>query len=151
MTTPGATFDARALVDGSAAGPLLELEQPLSFWGGIDPESGLIIDPHHPQLGTSVTGTVLKMPAGKGSSSSSSVLAEAIRLGTAPAALVLQEPDVIVVLGALVAHELYGTSCPIVVLDGEAYDALDGPALAEIAEDGTLRVTRTDSPPIGPS
>jgi predicted aconitase with swiveling domain len=132
--------DARVLVAGSARGPLLELEQPLSFWGGIDPETGRIIDPHHPQLGTSVTGTVLKMPAGKGSSSSSSVLAEAIRLGTAPAALVLQEPDVIVVLGALVAHELYKTSCPIVVLDEEDYAALTGPAEVEIVEGGGLLV-----------
>lgn len=140
MTAPGAMRDTRVLVAGTARGPLLELEQPLSFWGGIDPETGRIIDPHHPQLGTSVTDTVLKMPAGKGSSSSSSVLAEAIRLGTAPAALVLQEPDVIVVLGALVAHELYGTSCPIVVLDEEDYAALTGPAEVEIVEGGGLLV-----------
>lgn len=140
MTASGAKLDSQVLVAGTARGPLLELEQPLSFWGGIDPETGVIVDPHHPQLGTRVTGTVLKIPAGKGSSSSSSVLAEAIRLGTAPAALVLQEPDVIVVLGALVANELYGRSCPIVVLEEEDYAALTGRAEVEVVDGGGLRV-----------
>jgi predicted aconitase with swiveling domain len=148
MTASGVKLETRVLVAGPARGPLLALEQPLSFWGGIDPETGVIIDSHHPQLGTTVTGTVLKMPAGKGSSSSSSVLAEAIRLGTAPAALVLQEPDVIVVLGALVATELYGTTCPIVVLEGGAYDELAGPARVDIAEDGTL--VAEPQPPVHP-
>ncbi len=59
------------------------------------------------------------MPSGRGSSSSSSVLAEAIRLGTAPLAILLAEPDEILVLGALVAGYLYGRTCPIVVLPGD--------------------------------
>lgn len=62
------------------------------------------------------------MPAGRGSSSSSSVLAEAIRRGTAPAAIVLATPDPILAVGALVAESLYGGRCPIVVcgIDGIA-------------------------------
>jgi uncharacterized protein len=59
------------------------------------------------------------MPSGRGSSSSSSVLAEAIRLGTAPLAILLAEPDNILVLGALVAGYLYDRTCPIVVLPGD--------------------------------
>jgi len=109
--------EGRTLIPGEARGPALVLTEPLSFWGGLDPESGMIVDVHHPQRGAVVTGTVLVMPGGRGSSSSSSVLAEAIRAGTAPAAIVLAEPDPIIALGAIVARELYGASIPIAVID----------------------------------
>ena len=104
----------RTLVPGDATGPVLALEAPLSFWGGIDPATGRIVDVHHPQVGATIGGTVLIMPAGRGSSSSSAVLAEAIRLGSGPAAIVLLEPDPIVALGSIVARELYGTGIPVV-------------------------------------
>lgn len=109
--------EGRTLVPGEARGPALVLSEALSFWGGLDPATGAIIDVHHPQRGAVVTGTVLVMPGGRGSSSSSSVLAEAIRAGTAPAAIILTELDPIIALGALVARELYGVSIPIVVLE----------------------------------
>ncbi len=64
------------------------------------------------------------MPSGRGSSSSSYVLAEAIRAGTAPAAIVLREPDGIVALGAIVARELYDVNIPVVVPGADAYDAI---------------------------
>lgn len=95
---------------------ILVLSEPLSFWGGLDPSTGLIIDEHHPQRGECVTGKVLKMPHGRGSSSSPSVLAEALRLGTGPAAIILQHNDPIVWLGAYVAHLLYGIICPVTVV-----------------------------------
>ena len=104
--------DTVVLVAGVAAGPVLVLEEPLSFWGGLDPASGAIIDRRHPQVGRIVTGAVLLMPHGRGSSSSSAVLAEAIRLGTAPAAIVMRETDPIVMLGSLVAADLYGIPAP---------------------------------------
>ena len=107
--------EARTLVAGTAEGPALVLDEPLSLWGGLDPETGSIIDTRHPQRGSTVAGRVLVMPAGRGSSSSSSVLAEAIRAGTGPAAIVLGEPDLILALGAIVARELFGTSIPVVV------------------------------------
>jgi len=106
----------RALVHGWAEGPALVLSEPLSFWGGVDPESGLIIDGRHQQAGAGVTGTILFMPSGRGSSSSSAVLAEAIRAGTAPAGMVLLEPDGILAIGAMVASLLYGATRPVVVL-----------------------------------
>jgi predicted aconitase with swiveling domain len=109
-------LQGRALVAGDAAGPALVLEAPLSLWGGMDPHSGRLTDHHHPQHGASLTGRVLVMPSGRGSSSSSSVLAESIRLGTAPLAILLSDPDDILVLGALVAEYLYARTCPIVVL-----------------------------------
>jgi predicted aconitase with swiveling domain len=107
--------EARSLVAGTAEGRALVLDEPLSFWGGIDPATGDIIDPRHQQHGANVAGRILVMPSGRGSSSSSSVLAEAIRVGTAPAAIVLGEADPILALGAIVARELYGTTIPVVV------------------------------------
>lgn len=118
----------RPLVDGAAAGPLLRLDEPLSFWGGLDPATGQIIDRRHPQHGVTVTGRVLMMPGGRGSSSSSTVLAEAIRLGTGPAAILLTEPDGIIALGALVAQELYDRVCPVVVVGSSPWP--DGAAVA---------------------
>lgn len=105
----------RALTPGLARGPAVVLDEPLSFWGGLDPETGTLIDAHHPQVGQVLAGVVLSMPSGRGSSSSSYVLAEAIRAGTAPVAIVLGEADAIVALGAIVAAELYGIEVPVVV------------------------------------
>lgn len=100
---------------GIASGPLVVLDEGLSFWGGFDPVDGVVIDRSHPQRGVSLSGKVVFMPHGRGSSSSSSVLAEAMRLGTAPAGIVLGEPDSILVIGSLVARWLYGVACPIYV------------------------------------
>jgi uncharacterized protein len=107
--------DARTLVPGTAEGRALVLDEPLSFWGGVDPETGNITDVRHPQHGANVTGRILVMHSGRGSSSSSSVLAESIRAGTAPAAIVLGEADPILALAAIVTHELYGKVTPVVV------------------------------------
>lgn len=91
------------------------LGNPLSFWGGYDPVRGVVTDVSHPQHGASLAGTIVVMAHGRGSSSSSSVLAEALRLGTGPAGFVLDEPDQILVTGVLVARLLYGGECPVVV------------------------------------
>jgi predicted aconitase with swiveling domain len=112
-------MEARRLVEGSASGAALVLDEPLSFWGGLDPATGEIVEVNHPQRGRRVTGRILVMPSGRGSSSSATVLAEAIRLGTGPAGIVLGEPDEIVAIGALVAAELYGARIPVVVADGD--------------------------------
>lgn len=103
----------RVLVEGSAQGEVAILEAPLSFWGGYDPEKGVIVDVSHPQHGTSLAGKIVVMDHGKGSSSSSAVLAESLRLGTGPAAIVLREPDQILVTGVLVARLLYDVECPV--------------------------------------
>ncbi|HEX5038995.1 MAG TPA: DUF126 domain-containing protein [Candidatus Limnocylindria bacterium] len=95
----------------------LVLGEPLSLWGGMDPATGEIIDAHHPQRGANLAGRVVVMPSGRGSSSSASVLAEAVRAGTAPKAIVLAEPDLILAIGAAVAEELYGTRVPVIVAE----------------------------------
>jgi uncharacterized protein len=106
-------ISAVTLAPGHGRGAPLLLEEPLSFWGGLDPTTGRIIDRWHPQAGAGVAGRVLLMPAGRGSSSGSATLAEAIRLGVGPAAILLLKRDAIVIVGALVAGELYGLLRPV--------------------------------------
>jgi uncharacterized protein len=131
MTRSGRTFDGRPLVAGTAQAAAFVLDEPLSFWGGLDAGTGRIIDRRHPQHDAVVTGRILVLPSGRGSSSSSSVLAEALLRRTGPAGIVLRHADPIIVLGVLVADELYGAAIPVVVLAGPDYDQLeDGDALA---------------------
>ena len=106
---------ALSLAEGEASGLVVVWSTPLSFWGGLDAASGRIVDRSHPACGEIVSGAVLAMPSGRGSSSSSSVLAEAIRRGTAPAAIILAAPDPIIAVGSIVALKLYGRTCPVVV------------------------------------
>lgn len=137
----GWTAEGRPLLGGYAEGEALVLDEPLSFWGGFDAQTGLICDERHPQRGLSVAGRVVVMPSGRGSSSSSSVLAEAIRLGTGPVALLLAEPDGIIVLGALIPRLLDGRLCPVLVLDRLVYDRLRSGDQIRV-QDGRLSVVR---------
>ncbi len=124
---------------GSATGTPLLLAEPLSFWGGFDVHTGRISDPRHPDHGQLLAGRVVLMAKAKGSSSSSSVLAEAVRKGTAPAALVMAEPDLIIALAAMVADELYGVRLPIVTADTALRQLLAGvtvPVRVEADADG---------------
>lgn len=131
-------LNARPLVEGTASGQILLLPEPLSLWGGLDPESGEIIDRRHPSSGKCVTGRVLALPSGRGSSSASSILLEAVRLGTAPAAIITAEPDLILALGAAVAREMYDASPPILVLDASDYAHLREGLTVHIGSDGTV-------------
>lgn len=117
-------MDGRFLVEGPVDGTALVLAEPLSFWGGLDPITGEIVEANHPQRGEVVTDRVLVMPSGRGSSSSATVLAESIRLGTGPAGIVLGEADEIVAIGALVAEALYGVTTAVFVASRDAYAAI---------------------------
>jgi predicted aconitase with swiveling domain len=115
---------ARRLVAGQARGELVVLSTPLSLWGGYDFESGKICDTTHPEVGKVLHDRVVALPAARGSSSASSALVESIRLGTAPAAIILAQVDPILLIGGLVGHELYEKRIPIVVVDPAAWHQL---------------------------
>lgn len=127
------------MVAGRAAGQVLTLTEPLSFWGGVD-ATGEIVDVHHPQAGANVAGRVLVMTTGRGSSSSSSVLAELIRSDVGPAAILLGERDPIIALGALAAQTLYGRTVPVVVLDPGAYAQATAAQDAKILPSGEIEL-----------
>jgi predicted aconitase with swiveling domain len=135
---------ARALIEGEAEGVIAAWSTPLSFWGGLDAATGRVIDRSHPAFGAEISGRVLAMPSGRGSSSASSVLAEAIRLGTAPAAIILAMPDAIVAVGAIVAEKLYGKTCPVLVCERADFERLADGAYARVSgrgEASTIAVT----------
>ena len=120
----------------SVVGRALVLTDGLSLWGGMDPATGELIDVHHPQRGANLAGRVVVIPNARGSSSSASVLAEAVRAGTAPVAIVLGEPDLILAIGSAVADELYGTRVPILVLPADELDAIRDGAEVRIGPEG---------------
>jgi predicted aconitase with swiveling domain len=128
----------RVLIAGRATGPVLRLDAPLSFWGGVDPASGLVSDPRHPDHGRSIAGTVLALARPVGSSSSSAVLLELIRVGKAPAALLLGEVDAILALAVIVAREMGYATLPVLHLPpGDMAKLADGQTVA-VAADGAI-------------
>jgi predicted aconitase with swiveling domain len=116
MTVSGAEVArGHALHHGDGTGTAF-VAGPVSFWGGVDWTDGRIIDVHHERHGETLAGRVLVMPYGRGSSSAAVVLAELIRNGSGPVAVVTRSTDVILLVGAMAAVELYGRTCPILEL-----------------------------------
>ncbi|MHA2386900.1 MAG: aconitase X swivel domain-containing protein [Candidatus Thorarchaeota archaeon] len=102
------------LLSGVASGPALVTSQPICFWGGFDPKTGIITERGHELKGQNVARTVFVFPTGKGSSTTSAILLESVRCGTAPAAIVNLKTEPILVIGALIAEKLYNHVIPIV-------------------------------------
>ncbi len=127
---------ARSVLEGSAAGPVVASPEALSFWGGVDPATGKVIDVHHPLHGTCLTGAILMMPTSRGSCTGSGVLLDLILGGRAPAALVFSEAEDVLTLGALVAGEMFGRPLPVARLEPEAFAALARAKAARIDGDG---------------
>jgi uncharacterized protein len=137
---------ARVLNKGAAQGDVLALDAPLSFWGAFDPRTGLIIDVHHPQKGMRVSGVILMMRETRGSGTAPGGMAEAIRLGTAPAAIILVKPDINLAVGAMVAETLYGRGCPIVSVGEADYRRLSRHRALAIDVEGQITPLPRDVP-----
>jgi predicted aconitase with swiveling domain len=133
-------MQAGVVVGGEAEGRVVVLDEPLSFWGGFSAESGVVTDEHHPQAGVILSGAIVLMVGGRGSSSASSVIAEAVRLQTAPAALVMQRSDEILATGSLVAQELYGRTVPIVLVDANSYAEIARASHAWLTSGGEINL-----------
>ncbi len=125
-------IEGTALVPGTATGAILRLDESLSFWGGVDPRTGEIIDRAHPQTGEMLAGRIVALPGSRGSSGTPGVLGEILRRGVGPRALVVPEPDMNLVTGALVAAELYDIDCPIVVAAPDVFATLTTGAEATV-------------------
>lgn len=129
---------AEVLLSGRAVNAkALALTAPISFWGGVDPKTGTIADPRHPEFGADISGRVLLIPSTIGSSSASAILLELVHAHRAPAAIVLNEPDAILLLGLVVAKEM-GLQTPIALrLDRDAFAAYHGRDV-HVSETGLL-------------
>ena len=131
-------INGTALLDGEASGPLLLLDEALSFWGGFDPQSGEIIDQHHPQAGKRAGGCILALPETRGSAGTPAGVAEAIRNGSGPAGIIVIKKDVNLVAGAMTAHELYDICVPVVSVSAEDFGRLTGVKEVDITSGGTI-------------
>ena len=146
-----AVIHGQVVLPGTASGPLLRLDGPISFWGGIDPDSGSVSDPRHPQYGQAIGGTILVIPSTIGSSSSSAIMLELLRNGHAPAALVLGNIDAIVTLGVVVGQEMGYGSIPVIALDHGEMALLTSGGEASLDENGILRTQGAGPSPGNPS
>jgi predicted aconitase with swiveling domain len=88
---------------GKASGPALVSKAPISFLGGVDPQTGTVIEKGHPLYGKSVKGTVLVFPGGKGSTVGSYLIYQLKKNGVAPAAMINVRAEPIVAVGAIIS------------------------------------------------
>lgn len=138
----GDVIQGKPVVGGSAHGRALVSDEPLSFWGGYDYHTGEITDRRHPLSGEIAAGRVLALPFTRGSSTTTAILLEAVRAGTAPAAILTTGVDAFFALASIVANEMYARPVPIVSLSPEDFARLQNGDEVEVREDGRVQVIR---------
>jgi predicted aconitase with swiveling domain len=136
-----AELNGEPLIAGSAEGIALVTDTPLSFWGGYDWRNGEIIDRRHPLSGQIAAGRVLCIPATRGSSTTTAVLIEAIRAGTAPVAIITTQRDFFFALASVVAEELYAAAPPVLCVSHADFAQLRSGMRLAISQQGSIRVT----------
>jgi predicted aconitase with swiveling domain len=136
----GKLIQGRPLVPGRAQATALVTDVPLSFWGGYDHRTGEITDRRHPLSGAIAAGKILVLPFTRGSSTTTAVLLEAIKAGTAPAAIVTTNVDSFFALASIVADEMYGSPIPIIAITPAEASALRSGDQVSITEDGLLQI-----------
>ncbi|MFQ6159907.1 aconitase X [Sinorhizobium meliloti] len=141
---------ARSILQGWAEGPVIATGEALSFWGGVDPATGCVIDVHHPLHGVPLTGCILMMPSSRGSCTGSGVLLDLVLTGRGPAALIFSEPEDVLTLGALIASEMFASPLPVLRLAPEAFAALARAKTARIG-DRTIEAEGLTIPVVPPA
>jgi predicted aconitase/predicted aconitase with swiveling domain len=114
----------RIIVSGDAGGEVLVCQEGLSFWGGVDPETGKIIDAHHPNHGDCIAGKCLMMPTSRGSCSGSGVLLQLALNHLAPAMIIFNEMEQVLTLGSIVCDRIFSSKIPIIFLTKDCYAAV---------------------------
>ena len=136
----GDVIQGQVVVRGSGRGLALVSSEPLSFWGGYDYHTGEITDRRHPLSGEVAAGRVLALPFTRGSSTTTAILLEAVRSGTAPSAILTTGVDAFFALASIVANEMYARPVPIVALSPEDFARLRSGDEVEVMEDGRVFV-----------
>lgn len=153
MDNTRASLEALVLMPGRAEGPVLSSTIGLSFWGGVDPQSGLVIDAHHPLNGLSIHDKIVVIPSGRGSCSGSGIVLEMILNGKSPAAFVFERAEHILLLGVIIAHEFFNRSIPVLQLSSSDFQKLsqaswaniDGSRIDMVNDSGNRTVINTAS------
>ena len=130
----------RTIVPGEAEGEALVTSEALSFWGGYDFQTGTIIDARHPLVGVRAAGRILAVPFSKGSSTTTAVLLESVRAGTAPAAILTTGVDSFFALASIVADVMYGKSFPVVALEAEDFESLKTGMRIVVSPSGAIQL-----------
>jgi predicted aconitase with swiveling domain len=126
------------VVPGEAEGQVTASNEPLSFWGGYDYHTGEVIDRRHPLTGERVGGRILAIPFTRGSSTTTAVLLEAVKAGTAPAAILTTQVDTFFALASIVAEEMYRSPIPLIVLEEADFSRLQSGMRATVSRDGQV-------------
>ena len=129
----------RKIVGGKVEGVALVSRDPVSFYGGIDPVTGVVTEPGHAVEGECVTGKVFVFPTGKGSTVGSYVIYRMAKLGTAPAAIVNLETEAILATGCVISD------VPLVDRIGEeVFEGLESGMMLRVDADvGTIEVVES--------
>jgi predicted aconitase with swiveling domain len=136
----GRVIRGKVVIPGQAGGLALVCAEPLSFWGGYDWHTGEITDRRHPLSGQIAAGRVLCLPFSRGSSTTTAVLLEAIRNGTAPAAILTTGADFFFALASVVADELYAQPIPLIALETGDFAQLKNGENLLIEQDGSISI-----------
>ncbi len=131
-------IQGRVVIDGSATATIRKSNEPLSFWGGFDQATGEIIDRRHPLSGVMGAGCILAIPFTRGSSTTTSILIEAVRARVAPAGIITTEVDAFLALASIVADEMYDASFPVLSVDQDAFDKIVDGSRARIHRGGRI-------------
>ena len=131
-------MQGRVIKAGKAAGHALVSPEPIGFLGGVDPDTGVVVEPNHPLNGQSVAGRVLVFPTGKGSTVGSYTILRLARNGLAPVAMLNAQSEAIVAVGAIIADIPMVDEIAIqfirdgdwVVVDGDTVEVYDQPVVA---------------------
>lgn len=120
-------MQGRVIRPGRAEGRAMVSPEPIGFLGGVDPATGIVVEPNHPLNGQSVAGRVLVFPTGKGSTVGSYTILRLARNGVAPLAIVNAESEAIVAVGAIIAGIPMVDQVPITLIqDGDLVVVDDG-------------------------
>ena len=136
------TIRGKPFIAGSASGSALVSNEPLSFWGGYDWKSGEIIDRRHPLSGSIAKGKILAVPFTRGSSTTTAVLLESIRAGTAPNAIITTATDFFFALASVVADELYTRPIPLIAISESDFTNLHTGDHLKINNSGIITISK---------
>lgn len=115
----------KTIVSGTARGEVLATGQTISFWGGVDPETGKIVDPRHELFGQDMSGKILVFPYGKGSAAAPLVLLELARQQTAPAGMINLETDPLLAAGPIISSRFYDITIPVIQVSRADFGKLE--------------------------
>lgn len=131
------TLHGKKLVGGKTKGEAIVCREPIAFYGGIDPSTGIGVEPNHTLEGICVKNKILVYPTGKGSTANCNYLYDMGYQGTAPAALIMVEPDPIQIVGAIMGK------IPVICCKENPMEAISSGDIVEVdADNGVITVTK---------